>query len=186
MRIQTQFLLELPPWVGPFVEGAGSCLTAEDQVRMAIALSHENVRQGTGGPFGAAVFDATGRVLGVGVNRVVASGASIAHAEILALSLSQQALGRYRLNQQGQRVTLASSSQPCCQCFGACVWAGIDGLLTGARAEDVQRLVGFDEGPLPTDWRGELSRRGIALTEEVLRSEACDVLAAYAGSGIVY
>ncbi len=50
---------------------------------------------------------------------------------------------------------LATSAQPCCQCYGATVWAGIDELLIGARAEDVEELTEFDEGPLP----GRLDRR---------------------------
>ncbi len=66
------------------------------------------------------------------------------------------------------------------------VWAGIDELLIGARAEDVEELTEFDEGPLPADWIGELERRGIAVRRDILREQARDVLAAYGASGQHY
>ncbi|HET8897404.1 MAG TPA: nucleoside deaminase, partial [Rhodanobacteraceae bacterium] len=82
-----------------------------------------------------------------------------------------------------RRYTLATSAQPCCQCYGATVWAGIDTLLIGARAEDVMRLTAFDEGPLPPDWVGELATRGIEVRRDLRRDEACEVLAAYSDGG---
>ena len=80
-------------------------------------------------------------------------------------------------------MTLATSAQPCCQCYGATFWAGIDRLLIGARAEDVMTLTEFDEGPLPVDWVGELERRGIAVERDLARVEACAVLRAYGEQG---
>jgi tRNA(Arg) A34 adenosine deaminase TadA len=136
-------------------------------------LSRRNVAQQSGGPFGAAVFDAeSGRLIAAGVNRVVPQSCSVAHAEIMALMVAQQRLGQHRINQAGSRYVLATSSQPCCQCYGATVWAGIDELLIGARAEDVEELTEFDEGPLPSDWIGELERRGIAVRRDILRDQA--------------
>ena len=99
---------------------------------------------------------------------------------------SQQRLAIYRLNEQGGHYTLATSAQPCSQCYGATFWAGIDTLLIGARGEDVEELTNFDEGPLPTDWAGELERRGIAVRRDILREEACSVLAAYGARGENY
>jgi hypothetical protein len=40
-------------------------------------------------------------------------------------------------------------------------------------------LTGFDEGPLPADWVGELERRGIAVVRDLQREAACAVLRAY-------
>src|SRR3546814_1748117 len=79
----------------------------------------------------------------------------------MAYMLAQQRLQRARLNRDDAgnpdgRYTLATSAQPCCQCYGATIWAGIDRLLIGARAQDVMELTEFDEGPLPADWVGEL------------------------------
>jgi tRNA(Arg) A34 adenosine deaminase TadA len=110
----------------------------------------------------------------------------VAHAEMLAYMLAQQRLASFRLNAEGTRYTLASSAQPCCQCYGATVWAGVDELLIGARSEDVEALTEFDEGPLPADWIGELQRRGIAVRRDILRDQARAVLAEYGASGQSY
>ena len=101
---------------------------------------------------GAAVFDAvSGRLVAVGVNRVVSQNCSVAHAEMMAIMIAQQRLSRSRMNEDDGHYVLATSSQPCCQCYGAMVWAGIDELLIGARADDVEELTEFDEGPLPAE-----------------------------------
>ena len=105
---------------------------------------------------------------------------------MLAFMAAQQRLASYRLNEQGGHYTLATSSQPCCQCYGASVWAGIDTLLIGARAEDVEELTEFDEGPLPADWVGELEKRGIAVRRDILRDQARHVLAEYGARGESY
>ena len=177
--------LELPAWTDAFERGRAYPGDAE-KMALAIELSHRNVAMGTGGPFGAAVFDAEHRLVGIGVNRVEACRCSVAHAEVMALAGSQQAAGRYRLNLDGSAHTLATSSQPCAMCYGALIWAGIDVLLIGARSEDVVSLAGFDEGPLPQDWLGELERRGIAVRRDLAREDACAVLRAYGASGLVY
>ena len=178
-----QVQLGLPPWVHELVDPALVC--ADDGAKMALAvrLSALNVEHETGGPFGAAIFDAAGRLLSVGVNQVVAQNCSVAHAEMLAFMLAQRRLQRFRLDADGSRYTLATSSQPCCQCYGASVWAGIDTLLIGARAEDVMALTEFDEGPLPADWRGELERRGIAVRRDLGRDAAREVLRRYGSGG---
>ena len=153
---------------------------------LAVRLSARNVREGTGGPFGAALFTEAGRLLGVGVNRVLAQTCSLAHAEMMAFATAQQNLRQFRLNQNGERIVLASSSQPCAMCYGASFWAGIDAVLIGARADEVQSLAGFDEGPLPADWLGEWRKRGIDVRRDIRREEACAVLKAYGESGLVY
>src|SRR5690606_1647265 len=100
----------------------------------------------------------------------------LAHAENMAYMLAQQRLQTPRLNDVLSPITLATSSQPCCQCYGATVWAGIDRLLIGASAADVEELTPFDEGPLPADWVGELNKRGIEVVRVRDRDDARAVL----------
>ncbi len=183
MSIPNEVRLSLPEWIHAEVEPAALFPTAEQQVALAIRLASLNVRHGTGGPFGAAVFDVRGRVVSLGVNRVLPQCCSLAHAETMALMLAQQSLGRARLDATGDSFVLATSAQPCCQCYGAIVWSGIGMLLIGARAEDVESITEFDEGPLPEDWIGELERRGIAMQRDIHREAACDVLREYARRG---
>ncbi|MFD0322139.1 nucleoside deaminase [Lysobacter gummosus] len=177
--------LALPDWINEAVDRQRAYPSDEDKVALAVELSRRNIELGTGGPFGAAVFDSNGLVIGVGVNRVVPQNCSVAHAEMMAFMCAQAALSAFRLNDIGP-MTLATSAQPCCMCYGASFWAGIDHLLIGARSEDVMRLTEFDEGPLPADWIGELERRGIAVRRDLHRDAACEVLRRYGESGVSY
>ena len=179
----TAITLTLPDWIEQEFDPAQVHADDASRVGLAIRLARRNIEQGTGGPFGAAVFDADGRVVAFGVNRVMPQSCSVAHAEMMAFMGAQTRLGRHRLNEGGQRYVLATSAQPCCQCYGASFWAGIDELLIGARSSDVMELSEFDEGPLPADWIGELEQRGIAVRRDILRDEARDVFHLYARSG---
>ena len=186
MMLRLQIHLTLPPWIEEAADTSRRYLTDEERVGLAIELSQRNIEHGQGGPFGAAVFDQHGRLIAAGVNRVIPQSCSVAHAEMMAYMAAQQRLASYRLNEQGGHYTLATSAQPCCQCYGATFWAGIDTLLIGARGEDVEELTAFDEGPLPADWQGELERRGIAVRRDILREQARAVLAAYGARGASY
>ena len=187
-----QVHLTLPVWIHEAIDTDRVYPHDDAKMALAIELSQRNIEANSGGPFGAALFDRTDRVLAVGVNRVQPMACSLAHAENMACMLAQQRLQRARLNVDASldatggrigRYTLATSSQPCCQCYGAVIWAGIDRLLIGARSQDVMQLTGFDEGPLPEDWLGELARRGIEVVRDLRRAAACDVLQRYGQSG---
>ncbi|MEX0326445.1 MAG: nucleoside deaminase [Puniceicoccaceae bacterium] len=173
--------LSLPDWVREFDSTLREPFsTDEAKMELAIRLAARNVREGTGGPFGAAIFEAqTGHVISVGVNRVVPLNNSTAHAEMMAFMLAQQRLRSFRLDATRHHFVLATSAQPCAMCYGACPWAGIDRLVIGARREDVESLTEFDEGPMPSDWIKGLNRRGIAVTQDILREEACSVFRDY-------
>ncbi|MDQ1094460.1 tRNA(Arg) A34 adenosine deaminase TadA [Xanthomonas sacchari] len=184
--LYAQVHLTLPAWIHEAIDPQAVYASDADKVALAIALSRLNVEHGSGGPFGAAVFDGD-RIVAVGVNRVVPHNTSLAHAENMAYMLAQQRTQSFRLNAAlPGPVALATSAQPCCQCFGATVWAGIDRLLIGARAEDVESLTDFDEGPLPADWVGELNKRGIDVVRDLHRDDARAVLAHYGQHGPQY
>ncbi|SHF10654.1 Cytidine and deoxycytidylate deaminase zinc-binding region [Thermomonas hydrothermalis] len=183
MPLPAQLHLTLPVWALTLDLNGRDFSTDAAKVAFAIELARRNLEHGSGGPFGAAVFGPQDQVLAIGVNRVVPQSCSLAHAEIMAYMLAQQRLQQFRLNALGGPITLATSAQPCCQCYGATVWAGIDRLLIGARSEDVEALTDFDEGPLPADWIGELQRRGIDVVRDLERDAACAVLKAYGEQG---
>ena len=181
-----QLHLTLPVWVHDLALAA-TYPGDEAKVALAIDLSRRNVDARSGGPFGAAIFDRNDRIVSIGVNRVLPQSCSVAHAENMAYMLAQQRLSSFRLNAgDNGRFILATSAQPCCQCYGATVWAGIDELLIGARAEDVESLTTFDEGPLPADWISQLERRGVAVRRDILREQARTVLAEYGQGGAHY
>jgi tRNA(Arg) A34 adenosine deaminase TadA len=181
------FTVALPDWVAAFLQSQPATYpTIEDRMRLAIELSRLNVEHRTGGPFGAAVFDnQNGKLISVGVNIVIASRCSIAHAEMAAIALTQQALTTHNLASKGA-FQLVSSCRPCAMCLGAIPWSGINSLVCGARSEDAE-AVGFDEGAKPADWPEQLRNRGIETTLDTLRSDAKAVLDVYKSSGgIIY
>ncbi|HAI46844.1 Guanine deaminase [compost metagenome] len=177
--LYAQVHLTLPAWIHDQIDLGRVYPDDAAKVALAIELSRLNVEAQTGGPFGAVVFGPDHRVIAAGVNRVVPHTTSLAHAENMAYMLAQQRLQTPRLNDVLSPITLATSSQPCCQCYGATIWAGIDRLLIGASAQDVEELTPFDEGPLPADWIGELNKRGIEVVRDIERDAARAVLRQY-------
>jgi tRNA(Arg) A34 adenosine deaminase TadA len=176
--------VRLPSWTERFLCETGEVFpSVEDRMGLVVELSHQNVEQKTGGPFGAAVFDHEGRLIAPGINMVVPSNCSILHAEIVAVALAQSVLGRYDIGDAGRlRYDLVASTEPCSMCFGAVPWSGVSRLICGARDEDA-RYVGFDEGPKLPNWVAELGSRGIAVLRDVLREKAVAVLHEYAAAG---
>ena len=179
MTLIKQKNITLPHWLDE-LELESSYPTDEDKARLAIVLAFLNIKHGTGGPFGAAVFDdTTGKLISLGVNIVVDSNCSASHAEIMAIMMAQEKLKQYRLNLDEKRYVLATSAQPCAMCFGALLWSGLAKLIISASRNDVIGLTGFDEGPIPADWISEYKSRGIDVVQGILQDEACDVLKSY-------
>jgi tRNA(Arg) A34 adenosine deaminase TadA len=176
--------IRLPEWIGVMVAERGEGLTTvESRMRLVIKLARANVERRTGGPFGAAVFEAdSARLVGAGVNLVEASNCSFAHAEMLAIATAQQALGRYDLGGGKAIYELVTSAEPCAMCLGAIPWSGVRRVVCAARGEDAC-AIGFDEGAKPADWVGELRQRGIEVLRDVLREEARAVLHEYTQTG---
>ena len=186
--LYAQVHLTLPAWVHEAVDTSRAYPSDAEKVALAVERSQRTIEANSGGPFGAAVFGPDDRIIAVGVNRVVPHACSVAHAEMMAYMLAQGRTQRLRLNRDADDnaigpITLATSSQPCCQCYGATVWAGIDRLLIGARSEDVEELTEFDEGPLPADWVGALNARGIEVVRDIERDAARAVLRMYGETG---
>lgn len=179
-------LLRIPRWLGSFPAGPGMVYrTSAERMRLVIELARLNLLHGSGGPFGAAIFDMdSAELLAPGVNMVIPSNCSIAHAEIVALMLAQRRAGSFDLGGEGSpRCELVTSCEPCAMCLGAIPWSGVRRLVCGARGEDAERL-GFDEGVKHPGWREAFALRGIEVVEDVCRDEAVEVLAAY--SGVIY
>ena len=156
-------------------------------MQLAIQLAKQNIEHATGGPFGAAVFDRDShQLIAVGVNVVVSSCCSMAHAEMMAISMAQQTLQRFNLADDNRNYELMTSCEPCAMCFGAIPWSGIKHLGCAARDADA-RAIGFDEGAKMGDWKSALEQRGITVQTDICRQDAIDVLQAYAnGDGAIY
>ena len=157
-------------------------------MRLAIEMSAANVANGTGGPFGAAVFESdSGRLVSLGVNSVVRLRNSVLHAEMVAFMRAQAKIGKYSLATPGLPAhSLYSSCDPCAMCLGAALWAGVTRIVCGATRQDAIALR-FDEGPVFPESYDYLVRRGIAVEHGVLRDEARATLEHYrARGGVIY
>ena len=183
MTISNQCNFKLPDWVEPFIEHWMLPLaTVAQRMQLAVALSEENILQGTGGPFAAIVVkEGSNELVSAGVNIVTSAGLSMAHAEIVALSLAQTAVNEWNLAEVGS-LQLVSTCEPCAMCFGAVPWSGVKSLVCGAGKKDAE-AAGFDEGDKPEDWVNSLQKRGIVVQCGVLGDEAATVLANYRKSG---
>ena len=174
--------LELPEWIETFLAEYPVVISSmENQMRFVLDLTERNIREKTGGPFGAAVFEQeSGKLVSVGVNVVVEQNCSAAHAEMMALMLAQKKIGHYDLGDVGSVAhRLVTSGKMCAMCLGNVCWSGIKEVVSSAEPEDVERITGFDEGPTPPDYNNQLKLRGINLVPELLREQGKKVLQLY-------
>ena len=185
-----QLKLKLPDWIDAFLAEYPAVISSmETQMRFVLDLTERNIREKTGGPFGAAVFEQkSGKLVSVGVNVVIDQNCSAAHAEMMALMLAQKKIGHYDLGDaRFPAHRLVTSGKMCAMCLGNVCWSGIKEVVSSAEPEDVERITGFDEGPTPPDYNDQLKLRGINLVPELLREQGKEVLQLYVDlNGQVY
>jgi tRNA(Arg) A34 adenosine deaminase TadA len=184
------FTISLPDWAIEANHQLPEFIPSlEERMRQVIRFARLNFEKGTGGPFAAGVFERdTGRRIVIGVNRVVPSHCSSAHAEVTTLSLAQKRLETFDLGQPQRPVyQLVVNWRPCVMCYGATLWSGVKSLVIAGSGPELEAITGFDEGPLHPQWERELERRGIEVVNQVLKEEALQVFRDFAGSGaLVY
>lgn len=185
-----EFSLSLPEWAVTELENLPSHMpNLEDRMRTVIRFSRLNFERGTGGPFAAGVFERdSGKVVVIGVNRVVPHNCSSAHAEVMGMSMAQHLLGTFDLGGAGMPAyQLVVNWRPCAMCYGALVWSGIRSLVIAGSGPELESITGFDEGPIHPDWITELEKRGITVQDGLLNEEAVAVFQDFATSGaLVY
>jgi len=192
--LATSYSIELPDWIADELadvpDALGSC---EERMRLVHRLAARNFREGSGGPFAAIVVEsATGKIVSVGVNVVLKSGVSSAHAEVTALGLAQTRIGSWDLGGEGQPAhELVVNWRPCVQCYGATLWSGVRTLVVAGDGPELEEITTFDEGPMREDWAPQFEARGIAVVQDVTRDEALQVFRDYrehvdAGGAVVY
>lgn len=178
----------LPDWAEEVADETRRYRTDDEKMALAVEVARQNVLNGTGGPFGAAVFEeASGRLVSVGMNLVVANQNCLLHAEVVAFMTAQARVGSFTLcGPDLPAHTLATSCEPCAMCLGATLWSGVARVLTGATRDDALAL-SFDEGPVFPESYAYLEARGITFTRAVRRAEAAAVLDLYRRrSGVIY
>jgi len=172
----TTVQFDLPDWLGEYSKSYSISKDLNSRMSFVIAASLKNVAMGTGGPFAAGIFEIdSGQLVALGVNLVTSQNLSILHGEMVAITLAQRKLGTYDLgNDALPDMELISSAEPCSMCLGAIPWSGVKHVAAAAREIDI-RSMGFDEGPKPDDWIGSLQQRGIRVSSDIERDQACEV-----------
>jgi tRNA(Arg) A34 adenosine deaminase TadA len=175
-------VVSLPAWVRGSVDFDQPYPTDEDRMRLAIRLARENVERGTGGPFGAAIFEReSGLLVSVGVNSVVRLNNCTLHAEMVAFQLAQKRVASFTLagnDSSAPAHDLFTSCAPCAMCLGAALWSGVTRVVCGAGREDAEKI-DFDEGPVFAESYAYLEARGVRIVRDFMRTEACEALQRY-------
>jgi tRNA(Arg) A34 adenosine deaminase TadA len=176
--------IEYPGWVLRQVDWTRLYPGHRDRMRVALHVARENVERKTGGPFGAAIFEAeTGRLVSVGINQVVPLNNSLLHAETFAIAAAEHRLGISHLGGPGQiDLELHTTVEPCPMCVGALLLSGIASVVCGALASDIT-MAGYELIPNIGATVDELKRLGVHVHCDVLRDEAREVLRLYRAKG---
>ncbi|KAL7444961.1 hypothetical protein ACHAXM_010982 [Skeletonema potamos] len=217
ISVEGSVMVTLPAWALASWEDyfTRKYSTDEEMMSLAIHLSDRNITEGTGGPFGSAIFerhaDNHATLVSIGMNRVVPLGNSTLHGETVAIQLAQRRLGSYTLMldenkedglfyddshddgdenmpstpRKKRQFELFTSCEPCAMCLGATLWSGVSRIVCAATKDDAQ-AIGFDEGPVFEQSYEHLEKSGIQVTRNVLREEAAKVLQRYGNSGLIY
>ncbi|KAL2608969.1 hypothetical protein R1flu_027542 [Riccia fluitans] len=126
-------------------EANGKCFpdAAQDHdgvfLKKAVEEAYAAVRCGDGGPFGAVIVR-NGEIVVQCHNMVLRNADPTAHAEVTAVRMACQKLGRHELSD----CEIYASCEPCPMCFGAIHLSRLKRLVYGTEAE-AALAVGFDD-----------------------------------------
>ncbi len=187
MKGPDRVTVDHPAWMAEAVDWDRTWTTDRERMELAVELSRQNVEHGTGGPFGAAIFEGSGRLVGVGVNSVVRLDNSALHAEMVAFMMAHHRAGSFTLAAPGLPPhEVFTSCEPCIMCLGAAHWAGIRRIVCAAHREDAES-VGFNEGAGCVQLRAEMEGQGLVYERGRMRADAVEVMQDYARrGGVIY
>jgi hypothetical protein len=111
----SEYSVALPAWIEDALADVPAAIRdVGERMRVVHMLAERNWREGNGGPFAALVAEsATGRIVSVGVNVVLACGVSSAHAEVTALALAQRAAGTSAVTASPTMNWLSTGARAC-------------------------------------------------------------------------
>lgn len=129
---------------GVLYETENQALTPDELMRRALALAGQNAQSRMGGPFGAVVADAQGRVLGEGVNSVTARCDPTAHAEVMAIKRATERLKSTRLD----GCVMYASSEPTMLGQALIISTGIARVFYGLSHDEIGAVRASEKGIL--------------------------------------
>lgn len=134
-------------------------------MRMAIALSEQNVLNSLGGPFGAVIVK-DGKLVAKSANKVTSNNDPTAHAEVSAIRLACKKLKTFDLS----GCVVYTSCEPCPMCLGAIYWARIDTIYYANTKTDAANI-NFDDKFIYDELALPMEQRQLPI-KQLLRDEA--------------
>lgn len=105
-------------------------------MQKAITLAENNYKSGKGGPYGAIIADANGKILGEGVNGIASRCDPTAHAEVMAIRQAAEKLGKADLSE----CKLYISSEPTMMGKALIISVGIEKVYYGLSHEEIKSI----------------------------------------------
>ena len=143
-------------------------MSPTELMKHAIKLSENNIKETSGGPFGA-VIAKNGEIISEGVNRVTTHNDPTAHAEIEAIRSACKTLNSFSL----AGCEIYTSCEPCPMCLSAIHWARIDKIYFANSRKDAAAL-NFDDEFLYDEIGKDLHERKIPVMR-IMENEAIKV-----------
>ena len=117
----------------------------EELMQKAIELAESNARSGKGGPYGAIIANAEGKVLGQGVNGIQSRVDPVAHAEVMAIRQASERLGETTFKD----CILYCSSEPTKIGQALIESVGVGKVYYGLSSDDIAQISGRAETMAP-------------------------------------
>ena len=134
-------------------------------MRMAIALSIQNVTESIGGPFGAVIVK-DGKFVAGSANKVTSTNDPTAHAEVSAIRLACQKLNTFDLI----GCVIYTSCEPCPMCLGAIYWSRIETIYFANTKVDAENI-GFSDKFIYEELEKPMDKRSLPVVQ-MMRDEA--------------
>lgn len=134
-------------------------------MRMAIALSIQNVTESIGGPFGAVIVK-DGKFVAGSANKVTSTNDPTAHAEVSAIRLACQKLNTFDLS----GCVIYTSCEPCPMCLGAIYWSRIETIYFANTKVDAENI-GFSDKFIYEELEKPMDKRSLPVVQ-MMRDEA--------------
>jgi len=134
-------------------------------MRMAIALSIQNVTESIGGPFGAVIVK-DGKFVAGSANKVTSTNDPTAHTEVSAIRLACQKLNTFDLS----GCVIYTSCEPCPMCLGAIYWSRIETIYFANTKVDAENI-GFSDKFIYEELEKPMDKRSLPVVQ-MMRDEA--------------
>jgi len=149
----------------------------EKFMKMAIALSEQNVKKALGGPFGAVIVK-DGKLIAKSANTVTTSNDPTAHAEVSAIRKACKKLNTFDLT----GCVIYTSCEPCPMCLAAIYWARISSIYYANTKSDAADI-GFDDQFIYEEIDRAMAERKLPV-EQMMRDEAQQAFRQWTASGM--